>query len=115
MTTFGVAHADMVAASFVQSGEDVRQIRAVLAAAGAPHVQVFSKVENLAGLRNFAGILAESDGVMVARGDLGMDIPSAKVKPRSSSSSCALFPRAPFGPSPHLYIHIIFVSSPLPF
>ncbi|KAG2439977.1 hypothetical protein HXX76_004095 [Chlamydomonas incerta] len=70
---------DFVAASFVQSADDVRLIRRVLDDAGGFNVQIISKIENEAGLKHFDGILAESDGIMVARGDLAMEIPSEKV------------------------------------
>ncbi|KAG2454740.1 hypothetical protein HYH02_000576 [Chlamydomonas schloesseri] len=70
---------DFVAASFVQSADDVRLIRRVLDDAGGVNVQIISKIENEAGLKHFDAILAESDGIMVARGDLAMEIPSEKV------------------------------------
>jgi pyruvate kinase len=70
---------DFVAASFVQSKEDVMIIRRVLDAAGGKHIQIISKIENEEGLKNFEEILEVTDGVMVARGDLGMEIPSEKV------------------------------------
>eukprot|EP00976_Prorocentrum_cordatum_P018949 383946-Prorocentrum_minimum.AAC.1 len=70
---------DYVAASFVQSGEDVQFIRKTLNEAGGLRVKIISKIENQAGLDNFDEILKHTDGVMVARGDLGMEIPSEKV------------------------------------
>jgi pyruvate kinase len=70
---------DFVAASFVQSAEDVKFIRSVLDDAGGKNVKIISKIENQAGLANFDEILKFTDGVMVARGDLGMEIPSEKV------------------------------------
>ncbi|PNW83558.1 hypothetical protein CHLRE_05g234700v5 [Chlamydomonas reinhardtii] len=71
---------DFVAASFVQSAADVQFIRRTLdAAPGGEHVKIISKIENLEGLKNYDEILRESDGIMVARGDLGMEIPSEKV------------------------------------
>ncbi|CAK9232684.1 unnamed protein product [Sphagnum jensenii] len=69
---------DFIAASFVRKGEDLRKIRALL----GPHaktIQIISKVENQEGLVNFDDILHETDGVMVARGDLGMEIPTEKI------------------------------------
>jgi pyruvate kinase len=68
-----------VAASFVQSKGDVEFIRRVLDEAGGQNIQIISKIENQEGLRNFDEILKVTDGVMVARGDLGMEIPSEKV------------------------------------
>jgi pyruvate kinase len=70
---------DYVAISFVQSGEDVQFVRRVLDEAGGQNIQIISKIENEEGLVNFDEILEHTDGVMVARGDLGMEIPSEKV------------------------------------
>ena len=69
---------DFIAASFVRKGSDVRYIREVLGEAGKS-IKIISKVENQEGLVNFDDILEESDGVMVARGDLGMEIPTEKI------------------------------------
>ena len=77
---FGPKHnIDMVAASFVQSADDVRTIRKVLHESNQAHVKIIAKIENQAGLNNFDEILEEVDGIMVARGDLGMEIPPEKV------------------------------------
>lgn len=70
---------DFVAASFVQSADDVRTIRKVLDDAGGKHVRIISKIENQEGLENFEAICKETDAVMVARGDLGMEIPPERV------------------------------------
>jgi pyruvate kinase len=70
---------DFIAASFVQTGEDVQLIRKVLDEAGGQNVQIISKIENEEGVANIDAILKYSDGIMVARGDLGMEIPSQKV------------------------------------
>eukprot|EP00798_Chlamydomonas_sp_ICE-L_P026970 gene26970-34984_t len=70
---------DYVAASFVQSKEDVRFIRRILNEAGGFRVKIISKIENAEGMLNYDEILKESDGIMVARGDLGMEIPAEKV------------------------------------
>ena len=76
---FGVEqNVDMVFASFIRRAQDVRDIRAVLGREGE-RIQIISKIENRQGLNNFAEILAETDGVMVARGDLGIEIPAAEV------------------------------------
>mmetsp|Transcript_10292 Transcript_10292/g.42558 ORF Transcript_10292/g.42558 Transcript_10292/m.42558 type:complete len:613 (-) Transcript_10292:649-2487(-) len=64
---------DFIAASFVRKGSDVEYIREVLGDA-AKDIYIISKVENMEGLDNYDDIVRESDGVMVARGDLGMEI-----------------------------------------
>ena len=69
---------NLIAASFVQKAADVREIRDILGPRGR-HIKIMSKIENQAGLENFDEILAESDSIMVARGDLGMEIPPEKV------------------------------------
>uniref|UniRef100_A0A8C6LQZ4 Pyruvate kinase n=1 Tax=Nothobranchius furzeri TaxID=105023 RepID=A0A8C6LQZ4_NOTFU len=76
---FGVSHGvDMVFASFIRSAQDVKDVRRALGAHGR-HIKVISKVESRQGVQHFEEILAESDGVMVARGDLGIEIPAEKV------------------------------------
>ena len=70
---------DFVAASFVQSKADVLFIRRILDEAGGQDVKIISKIENAAGLQNYDEILEVTDGIMVARGDLGMEIPAEKV------------------------------------
>jgi pyruvate kinase len=81
LQNFGVPNqVDFVAASFVQSAADVLFIRKILDAdpRGA-NIKIISKIENQEGLDNFDEILAVTDGVMVARGDLGMEIPPERV------------------------------------
>ncbi|XP_069551882.1 pyruvate kinase PKLR isoform X2 [Brachyistius frenatus] len=76
---FGVAHGvDIVFASFIRSAQDVKDVRRALGPHGG-EIKVISKVESRQGVQNFEEILAESDGVMVARGDLGIEIPAEKV------------------------------------
>jgi pyruvate kinase len=69
-------NASYIALSFVQSANDVKECRKHC---GGKPIKIISKIENVEGLRNFDEILAESDGIMVARGDLGMEIPMEKV------------------------------------
>jgi len=79
ITKFGIPQGvDFVAASFVQTAEDVAFIRETLGKRGR-NIKIISKIENEAGLVNFDAILEASDGIMVARGDLGMEIPPEKV------------------------------------
>merc|ERR1712050_602837 len=68
--------ADYIALSFVQSADDVKECRKHCAGKA---IKIISKIENVEGLKNFEEILAESDGIMAARGDLGMEIPMEKV------------------------------------
>lgn len=70
---------DFVAASFIRKRSDVLEIREHLKAHGGEHIQIISKIENQEGLNNFDEILDASDGIMVARGDLGVEIPVEEV------------------------------------
>ena len=80
IVNFGCANdVDFIAASFVRKASDVKQIREVLASGGCPHIKIICKIENLEGLENYDAILEETDGIMVAREDLGMEIPPEKV------------------------------------
>ncbi len=66
---------DFIAASFVRNGLDIKKIRNFLDENGGNNIQIISKIENRDGLNNFDEILNLSDGIMVARGDLGVEIP----------------------------------------
>ncbi|MCQ2821027.1 MAG: pyruvate kinase [archaeon] len=70
---------DYVAGSFIQCKEDVEDIRKYLTQFGRPEIQIISKIENQEGIKNFDSILEASDGIMVARGDLGVEVPTEKM------------------------------------
>ena len=77
---FGIeSKVDIVAASFIRKGTDVLDIRHLLDKNGGDYIQVFSKIENREGVDNIDEIIRYSDGIMVARGDLGVEIPTEEV------------------------------------
>jgi pyruvate kinase len=79
LVNFGLVYnVDYIAASFVRKAEDIDFIRSVLTDAGK-HIKIIAKIENQEGLSNYDDILLKTDGIMVARGDLGMEIPIEKV------------------------------------
>ncbi|MDJ0788814.1 MAG: pyruvate kinase, partial [Myxococcota bacterium] len=77
---FAIDHGiDYIAASFMQRATDVEAIRSFLSERGGEHIPIISKIENQEGLRNLDEIVAASDGTMVARGDLGVEIGASAV------------------------------------
>ena len=76
---FGIQNdMDFVAASFIQRAADVEEIRKLIVDHGG-HMEIISKIENLEGVKNIDSIIEASDGIMVARGDLGVEIPAEDV------------------------------------
>ncbi|MCL2603389.1 MAG: pyruvate kinase [Defluviitaleaceae bacterium] len=77
---FGIKHDfDYVAASFVRSANDVVNIRKVLDDNGGGKIKIIAKIENREGVDNLEGILSAADGIMVARGDMGIELPPEEV------------------------------------
>ncbi len=72
---FGIEHNfDFVASSFTRCSRDVSEIREILENGGAGHIKIIAKVENREGVNNVEEIIAVSDGIMIARGDMGVEI-----------------------------------------
>jgi pyruvate kinase len=71
--------ADFVAQSFVRNAEDVRRLRALLDRLGGQETRIIAKIEEYDAVKNLDGILEAADGLMVARGDLGMQLPYEQV------------------------------------
>ena len=77
---FGIENdIDYIAASFVRRASDVQEIRDLLEEHNATHIQIIPKIENQEGIDNIDEILALSDGLMVARGDMGVEIAAEEV------------------------------------
>ncbi len=77
---FGISQdVDFIAASFVQKKEDILQLRKLLEKNGGEEIKIISKIENAQGVANIDDIIEVSDGIMVARGDMGVEIPYEEV------------------------------------
>ena len=70
---------DYIAASFIRKASDVAEVRKVLDENGGHNIKIMSKIENQEGIDNFDEILELSDAIMVARGDLGVEVPAEEV------------------------------------
>ncbi len=78
--TFGCQQdVDLIAASFIRSAEHVLEIKQLLASQNKADILVIAKIENSLGVQNFDSIVEASDGIMVARGDLGVELPLEQV------------------------------------
>lgn len=77
---FGITQdVDFIAASFVQKKDDVMQLRKLLDKNGGEGIKIISKIENMQGVENIDEIIEASDGIMIARGDMGVEIPYEEV------------------------------------
>lgn len=77
---FGIEmNVDYIAASFVRSGDDVKALRKMLIENGGENIKIISKIENTEGIDNFDDILKLSDGIMIARGDMGVEVDFEKL------------------------------------
>ncbi len=77
---FGIEQGiDTVAASFVRSASDIAKMREFLDVHGGKDIKLFAKIENRSGIENAAAILSVADGIMIARGDMGVEIPFEKL------------------------------------
>ena len=77
---FGISQGiDFIAASFVRDADAIKEIRKILKEYKAEYIDIIAKVENEEGIRNIDRIISAADGIMVARGDLGVEIPAYEV------------------------------------
>ena len=77
---FGIEHGfDFIAASFTRTAEDILQIRKILEEKNCNNISIIAKIEKMQGVQNINDIIRVSDGIMVARGDMGVEIPLEEV------------------------------------
>ncbi|MDD2189974.1 MAG: pyruvate kinase [Eubacteriales bacterium] len=77
---FGIGEQiDFIAQSFARKSTDIQEMRAFLEESGAEHVKIIAKIENKEGIDNISDIIQDADIIMVARGDLGVEIPAEQV------------------------------------
>lgn len=80
ISTWGSSNSvDIISLSHTRSAEDVRELRAFLQSHALPDTQIYAKIENSEGLDHFDDILKEADGIIISRGDLGIDLPPENV------------------------------------
>lgn len=70
---------DFIAASFTRTAQDILEIRKILHEHGGDHINIIAKIENMQGVENCEAILRVADGIMIARGDMGVEIPLQEV------------------------------------
>ncbi|MFQ9516467.1 MAG: pyruvate kinase [Eubacterium sp.] len=77
---FGINNdVDFIAASFVRCAEDVKEVRELLDDNGGKNINIIAKIENSEGILNIDSIIAEADAIMIARGDMGVELPEEEV------------------------------------
>ena len=77
---FGINNdVDFIAASFVRCAEDVREVREILDDNGGRNINIIAKIENSEGIANIDAIIDEADAIMIARGDMGVELPEEEV------------------------------------
>lgn len=70
---------DFIAASFTRSSDDIRELRRFLERNGGENIDIIAKIENQEGVDDIDGIIEASDGIMIARGDMGVELPEEEV------------------------------------